>query len=375
MKKSNNRRSFIKKMAALSSLAVVGKAGFSSSKEEKMEAAKVTNIKPLGFQWETRDPFLFCVHHEDFYPKGTETMGPPKESLEGRNIGQDFLLKDGWRMYHGSTVPGFPEHPHRGFETVTVVRKGLVDHSDSMGGAGRYGNGDVQWLTSGKGVQHAEMFPLLNQDKENTLELFQIWLNLPKADKFSDPHYKMLWSEDIPLVKHKDQQGKLTKIEVIAGAVDKHVAPPPTPNSWAANPKNELAIWILEMEAGAQWTLPTASAGINRTLYFFEGQQLKVGDESIENYHSADLDPTAALTLESGSEKCRILILQAKAIDEPVVQHGPFVMNTQEEITQAFTDYQRTEFGGWPWEQSGPVHPMGQGRFAKHGDGSIENRG
>jgi len=122
----------------------------------------VIQITPLGFPWETSDPFLFCVHHEDFYPEGNEKMGP-KGSLEGRNLGNDFTIKDGYRMYHGETVPGFPAHPHRGFETVTIAQKGLVDHSDSIGAAGRFGDGDVQWMTAGKGVQHSEMFPLLNQ--------------------------------------------------------------------------------------------------------------------------------------------------------------------------------------------------------------------
>jgi redox-sensitive bicupin YhaK (pirin superfamily) len=103
--------------------------------------SKIKQIRPLGFQWQTLDPFLFCVHHEDQFPKGNDELGPAA-SLAGRNIGQDFVVKDGWRMYHGEKVPGFPGHPHRGFETITVVREGLVDHADSAGGKGRYGNGD-----------------------------------------------------------------------------------------------------------------------------------------------------------------------------------------------------------------------------------------
>jgi redox-sensitive bicupin YhaK (pirin superfamily) len=138
----------------------------------------IINIKPLGFTWETSDPFLFCVHHNDHYPAGNDQLGPAA-SLKGRNLGQDFTARDGWRMYHGETIPGFPAHPHRGFETVTVVLKGLVDHSDSHGASGRYGNGDVQWMTAGAGLQHSEMFPLLDKNNPNPLELFQIWLNLP----------------------------------------------------------------------------------------------------------------------------------------------------------------------------------------------------
>ena len=108
----------------------------------------------LGFQWQVQEPFIFCVHHYDTYPRGMPNLGPDPAHHKGRNIGRDFELKDGFRMYHGATIPGFPVHPHRGFETVTIVRKGYVDHADSMGAAGRYGEGDVQWMTAGRGIQH-----------------------------------------------------------------------------------------------------------------------------------------------------------------------------------------------------------------------------
>jgi len=92
----------------------------------------VLQVSPLGNRWQTLDPFLFCVHHIDLYPKGNDQFGPAA-SLAGHDIGQDFENRDGWRMYHGDVVPGFPQHPHRGFETVTIVRKGYIDHSDSLG--------------------------------------------------------------------------------------------------------------------------------------------------------------------------------------------------------------------------------------------------
>src|SRR5690606_10207890 len=102
-------------------------------------------------------------------------------------------------------VPGFPAHPHRGFETVTVVRRGLLDHADSLGAAARYGGGDVQWLTAGAGIQHAEMFPLLERHAPNPVELFQIWLNLPAADKLAPPHFAMLWAPTIPRITVLDR--------------------------------------------------------------------------------------------------------------------------------------------------------------------------
>src|SRR5262249_42662890 len=152
----------------------------------------VVQTVPLDFRWPTVDPFLFCVHHLDAYPAGNAALGPDA-SLAGRQLGQDFEGVDGWRMYHGQGVPGFPQHPHRGFDTVTDVRRATIDHADSIGAAARYGEGDVQWLTAGRGVVHSETFPLLDQGGPNPLELFQIWLNLPAADKMAEPHFTMLW--------------------------------------------------------------------------------------------------------------------------------------------------------------------------------------
>src|SRR5271167_4085520 len=119
----------------------------------------VIQAGPLGFPWACLDPFLFCAWHNDRFPAGNAQLGPAV-SLAGREMGHDFDFKDGWNMYHGQTVPGFPQHPHRGFETVTIVREGLIDHSDSLGATARFGQGDVQWLTAGKGIVHCEMFPL-----------------------------------------------------------------------------------------------------------------------------------------------------------------------------------------------------------------------
>ena len=133
------------------------------------------HISNLSFPWQTVDPFLFCVYHLDNYPPGDGQLAP-RASLEGRNIGSDFSGKDGWSMYHGQRIPGFPQHPHRGFETLTVTLTGLIDHSDSLGATARFGEGDAQWMTAGRGIVHAEMFPLLNTEQPNRNEFFQIWL-------------------------------------------------------------------------------------------------------------------------------------------------------------------------------------------------------
>lgn len=337
----------------------------SMSKEQTINP--ILGIRPLGFQWETRDPFLFCVHHEDYFPAGNKNMGPNPELLKGRHIGQDFVIKDGWRMYHGDTVPGFPGHPHRGFETITVVRKGMVDHADSMGASGRYGDGDVQWMTAGKGVQHSEMFPLISSEKNNPMELFQLWLNLPKANKMVQPHFKMLWSENIPI--HKEQG---VEIEVIAGNLNNQKAPTPPPNSWANNPENEVAVWNIKLEPNTTWTVPKASPELNRTLYYYKGEGLSANNQTIEGYHAIDVLSDLEIILKAGANGAKLLMLQGKPINEPVVQHGPFVMNSKQEIMQAFQDYQKDEFGGWPWPRRDQVHDRSLGRFAKHANGMEE---
>src|SRR6185503_5807865 len=192
------------------------------------------------------DPFLFCVHHDDAYPAGNEQFGP-KGSLAGRNLGNDFVVKDGFRMYHGTVVPGFPQHPHRGFETVTLARRGYIDHADSLGAAARFGRGDTQWLTAGGGIVHSEMFPLLDDAGPNPLELFQIWLNLPAVDKLTDPYFTMLWDHDVPRVATTDSDGRSAEVSVIAGRLGTVDAPPPPPNSWASRPEADVAIWLIRL--------------------------------------------------------------------------------------------------------------------------------
>jgi len=128
-------------------------------------------------------------------------------------------------MYHGEDVPGFPGHPHRGFETVTVMCRGLVDHADSLGATARYGDGDVQWLTTGRGIVHSEMFPLLREDQGNPAELFQIWLNLPAASKMAEPAFTMFWSDRVPELVAADDAGRRSVVRVVAGALE-GAAPP-----------------------------------------------------------------------------------------------------------------------------------------------------
>ncbi len=334
----------------------------------------IRQITPLsGIPWPTQDPFLFCAYHLDHYPAGQDHLGPAPGLLAGRNLGHDFTLKDGWRMYHGTTVPGFPVHPHRGFETITINKQGWVDHSDSLGAAGRFGPGDVQWMTAGRGVQHAEMFPLLKKDKDNPLEIFQVWLNLPRADKFVEPHYKMLWHNTVPQIEEEQDNGQKTIIRLIAGTYKDFISPEPPENSWAADQQNQVMICLTTLPASSHWQLSATDADINRTLYFYSGQALTIDQKNIPVNSAIELVPDRTLHVFNPTRKpVELLLLQGRPINEPVVQYGPFVMNSKEEIHRAFVDYQRTEYGGWPWPQPDPVHGRQRGRFARYADGCEE---
>ena len=340
-----------------------------------MNSHAIIAIGPLGFPWRTIDPFLFCVHHDDAYPKGNEEMGPAA-TLSGRILGQDFAGKDGWNMYHGMTVPGFPAHPHRGFETVTIVRNGFIDHSDSLGATARFGAGDTQWLTAGQGIVHAEMFPLRERDRANPLELFQIWLNLPARLKMVEPHFTMLWSENMPRHQSTDDAGRATEVVCIAGQYGAAMPASAPPNSWASQPGADVAIWTIKMEQGAHWMLPAAIGGTTtrRQLYFFKGGTVTIDGRQVAALAAIELNASSDVVIENGNEMSEFLLLQGRPINEPVAQHGPFVMNTNAEIAQAFADYRRTAFGGWPWRDQAPVLPREQGRFAKHADGRTESR-
>jgi quercetin 2,3-dioxygenase len=320
--------------------------------------------------WQTFDPFLFCVHHNDAYPAGDGSLGPGDATFARRAMGSDFANVDGWNMYHGDTVPGFPQHPHRGFETVTFVRRGFIDHADSLGATARYGAGDTQWLTAGAGIVHAEMFPLLNTDTGNHTELFQLWLNLPRVNKMTAPHFTMLWAEDIPIFSPAEG----VEVTVVAGTVEGHTPPSPPPDSWASQPESNVAIWRINLERHATWVLPAAATGgdVTRTLYVYEGSGITVGTHIIATGTGAVVDASQPLDVVAGPDGATVLMLQGSPINEPVAQYGPFVMNDRAGVEQAFADYQRTQFGGWPYADNGPTHGQVAARFARRPDGGLE---
>jgi hypothetical protein len=263
-------------------------------------------------------------------------------------------------------------HPHINLATVTYLFEGTIFHRDSLGSAQAIEPGAINWMTAGRGIVHSEMFPLLSESEDNPLELFQIWMNLPKRSKFVAPYFSMFWSENIPRVRFGAPSGPQAEVTVIAGELDGQRAPSPPPDSWAAESDADVAIWTLRLEPKSRLVLPPARNALSvRTLYFFLGQALIVDGERIEVGRALVLRSDRPVRLEAVGT-VDALLLQGRPIAEPVAHYGPFVMNTQTEIREAISDYQRTLFGGWPWTSDGPVHPRSEGRFARHADGRIE---
>ena len=350
-------------MQRLVSSTITNKATTNKMKNPLTSAILSMNKLPTAGPYPTGDPYLFCVYHKDNYPRGNDKMEAPRIGN-----GSDFDPSADYRMYHGSKVPGFPQHPHRGFETITATIEGLIDHADSSGNCGRYGQGDLQWMTAGGGIVHSEMFPLLNQDKPNPLRFFQIWLNLPAKNKMVKPSFAMFWDHEVPKYKSEDNKATAT---VWAGhylGVGLETQNQPPPDSWASDPNNDVALVHITIQPGGKFELPKAhEPTVNRSLYYIEGPSgVLVDGHPVETKSRLSMDPTQEnVILENPTnESIEFLWMQGKPIDEPVAQYGPFVMNTKQEIQQAFMDYQRTEFGGWPWKRDDMVFPRDKGRFA-----------
>jgi redox-sensitive bicupin YhaK (pirin superfamily) len=180
----------------------------------------------------------------------------------------------------------------------------------------------------------------------------------------------MFWDRDMPRVR----PAAGVEVTLVAGALDGAQPPAPPPDSWAANPEAELAIWLITLEPGAKWALPPAKgARTARTLYFFAGPKLEIEGRVLSKPAAIEVAADRSVTLTALDGKVEVLLMQGRPIGEPVAQYGPFVMNTRAELEQAFYDYRRTQFGGWPFKANDPVHARDRGRFARHADGRVED--
>lgn len=228
---------------------------------------------------------------------------------------------------------GVGVHPHRGFETVTIVYQGEVDHRDSAGNGGHIGPGDVQWMTAASGILHEEFHSQAFTRRGGTLQMVQLWVNLPAKDKAAAPGYQTLLDRDIPAVELPDGAGRL---RVIAGEHAGRKGP--------ARTFTPIDVWDLRLRPGGTATLAPAE-GHTVLVVVLEGTVMVNDDAIVREGEFALLDRTGGgFTLEANGD-ATVLVLAGEPIDEPVVMQGPFVMNTVDEIRQALIDFRTGRFG------------------------------
>ena len=255
-------------------------------------------------------------------------------NTHGREI-SPFLMLDyaGPADFPASTTPrGVGEHPHRGFETVTIIYQGEVEHKDTAGNSGSIGPGDVQWMTAAKGVLHEEMHSRAFTENGGTLEMVQLWVNLPAKDKMTEPRYQEILNSSIPVVP-LDDDGSIARI--IAGDF--------TGTPGAAHTFTPINLWDLRLTRGNKTELSMPD-GFSATIFVLNGD-VRLNDE--ETARTAEL-----ATFEQDGEQLRVealsdakvLLMGGEIIDEPISGHGPFVMNTRKEIFQAVSDFQAGRF-------------------------------
>ncbi|MGL5814720.1 MAG: pirin family protein [Aeromonas sp.] len=246
-----------------------------------------------------------------------------------------FLLLDraGPMEFGPATAPrGVGQHPHRGFETVTIVYKGEVAHRDSTGQGGVIGPGDVQWMTAAAGIMHDEFHSEGFSQQGGTLDMVQLWVNLPARDKMSAPGYQAIGSDSIPVQPLADGAGV---VRIIAGELTGARGP--------ARTFTPMNVWDLRLNGGASMVLPLVD-GWNSALIVLKGRVRINGQEEATEAQLVLLDPSGSEVQLETSEDAVLLVLSGEPIDEPIVGYGPFVMNTQAEIVQAIDDFNSGRF-------------------------------
>jgi quercetin 2,3-dioxygenase len=227
-------------------------------------------------------------------------------------------------------LAGFPPHPHRGFETVTYMLDGRMQHKDNFGNTGDLGPGDVQWMTAARGIVHSEM----PQQSQGRMRGFQLWLNLPAAEKMKPAAYRDIPAREIPVVPLAGGG----EVRVIAGRFEAGGTTHDGPVNGRERLSTDPLYLDVRLPAGAAFTVPVAP-GHNAFLYAYEGSAT-VGGKPLPNRAAGLLGDGERVELQAGPEGARVLLLAGKPLREPIVQYGPFVMNTRDEIEQALRDYE-----------------------------------
>ncbi len=318
----------------------------------------------LGMHWDTEDPFLFVSHHEDDYPRGNRQQAPPLAEISCRNLGRDYQLRLGFRMYHGKVVPGFPMHAHWGYETLTLPEKGYIDHYDTERIEGRFGFGDVQWVSASSKYEHCEMYPLVNQEERNPNDITQIMINLPLEMKNQGNSVSTVWSEDIPIV-----EGDGWSAKVLCGTFGGESAESPNPVSYARI-SNGVRIIRFVMGPGAVVRIDSAADWANRNLYFVSGKDAEVMGIGVQSYTRMKFTHKGEFEIVNGPEESVLWLLEGKPIGQKMSMFGPVVLEDLKEVRRALDEIRKNEFLEWPWDIIDKAQPLGTGRFIRYPDGS-----
>jgi len=276
-----------------------------------------------------------------YQPGSTHMVGdgfPVRNLFPSNDLDRDvspFLMLDyaGPRYFAPTDHPrGVGEHPHRGFETVTIVYEGAVAHRDSAGNAGVIGSGDVQWMTAASGVVHEEFHEKAFAKTGGTFRAIQLWVNLPKASKMSAPRYQTLLNADIPAVSLECG----SELRVIAGSFDGHRGP--------AHTVTPVELYDVSLKAGRHLALSLPD-GHNTSIFVLQGRVsvnrlTQAGEAELVVYKRG-----GSQIMVDAQEDSRLLVMSGKPIDEPIARYGPFVMNTKAELIEAVQDYQAGKMG------------------------------
>ena len=322
--------------------------------------------KDLTMHWDVEDPFMFVSHHTDDYPQGNAQMAPPLRQISGRNLGRDYQVRFGFRMYNGKVVPGFPKHAHWGYETLTLPMLGWIDHFDSTGSNGRYGFGDVQWVSAPAMFQHSEMYPLVNQDSRNPNDITQIFVNLPLEEKnIEEPSVNTVWKENIPIVK-----GEKSRTMVICGEYGGKSIYSPSTHTWARK-ENSVRILRTDLEAGGSFVLDPAPEDVNRNVYLLNGKGVTILGEPVKEYCKVKIDPTKEVEIKTSDVPAVVWVLEGKPIGQKMASFGPITLSTEQEVRESLNVLRRTEFESWPWDLVDKANPVDSGRFLRRADGTV----
>ena len=329
----------------------------------KKDGGPVLREMVANLHWDLEDPFIFASHHFDLYPKGNERQAPPKEEIEKKDLGNDYHGLFGYRLYTSKLTPGFQLHSHWGYETVTYVPQGYVDHFDSLGNQGRYGYGDMQWITAGGLYSHCEMYPLAHQDRENPQLVTQIMINLPLSEKNTPPEVHTVWKEDL---QEFEEDG--CTFTLLAGSFRGRTARIPSQRSWAADPSHHVLILRVLMGPGTTLRLGPSDAK-HRNIYITDCRATVAGKEYHEDTR-LKLRPEASVEITMGEKESELWVLEGDPIGERQSRWGPVVLGTDSEVREANNVIRKKEGPEWQWEYVNQKQPLGTERFYRSADGA-----